>query len=139
MLLTLLSIRTPRNSVWVTAKSWKFEFWRCRIQKYYLQKIEICSREAGDGWPRPEAKATTPPSPSPAQKTLTWSGCAHPRKVISDDGFFVLLFCFCVPMMITLFLFESSGGVGALSLEVLVVCDSESKREAQEVVATQLT
>ena len=59
--------------------------------------------------------------------------------MISDDGFFVLLFRFCVPMMITLFLFESSGGVGALSLEVLVVCDSESKREAQEVVATQLT
>ena len=28
-------------------------------------------------------------------------------------------------MMIALFLFESSGGVGALSLEVLVVCDSE--------------
>ena len=58
--------------------------------------------------------------------------------MISDDGFFVLL-SFCVPMMITLFLFESRGGVGALSLEVLVVCDSESKREAQEVVATQLT
>jgi len=59
--------------------------------------------------------------------------------VISDDGFFVLLFCFCVPMMITLFLFESSGGVGHEVWQVLVVCDSESRREAQEEVATQLT